>query len=70
MIPPRCRISAFLFIEGSFYPYEALLHTMLHELVHMEIGPHSAKFYKMLDELRDECEKLMRNGEGSLSILT
>lgn len=39
---------------------------MLHELVHMEIGPHSAKFYKMLDELRDECEKLMREG-GSIA---
>lgn len=47
---------------GSFYPYENLLHTMLHELVHMEIGPHSAEFYKMLDQLRDECEKLMREG--------
>lgn len=35
---------------------------MLHELVHMEIGPHNAKFYKMLDELRDECEKLIREG--------
>lgn len=35
---------------------------MLHELVHMEIGPHNAQFYKMLDELRDECEKLMREG--------
>lgn len=50
-------------VEGSFYPYEALLYTMLHELVHMEIGPHNAKFYKMLDELRDECEKLIREGK-------
>ena len=37
---------------------------MLHELTHMEIGPHNASFYKMLDELRDECEKLMREGTG------
>lgn len=41
---------------------------MLHELVHMEIGPHNAKFYKMLDELRDECEKLMREGWTALSL--
>lgn len=49
--------------EGAFYPYEHLLHTMLHELTHMEISPHSASFYKMLDELRDECEQLMRQGK-------
>ena len=42
---------------------------MLHELVHMEIGPHSAKFYKMLDELRDECEKLMREGRGLVVVV-
>ncbi|CAM9371027.1 unnamed protein product [Choristocarpus tenellus] len=35
---------------------------MLHELTHMEIGPHSASFYKMLDGLADECEKLVRQG--------
>ncbi|CAM9143405.1 unnamed protein product, partial [Scytosiphon promiscuus] len=48
--------------EGNFYPYENVLGTMLHELVHMEIGPHSAKFYKMLDQLTDECDKLIREG--------
>ena len=29
----------------SFYPYEHTLGTMLHELVHMAISPHNAKFY-------------------------
>lgn len=58
--------SIFLFLlhmsSGNFYPYENLLGTTLHELVHMEIGPHSAKFYKMLDQLTDECDKLIREG--------
>ena len=31
----------------SFLPYEQLLDTMLHELCHMQIGPHSADFYKL-----------------------
>ncbi|CAN0501572.1 unnamed protein product, partial [Ectocarpus sp. 8 AP-2014] len=35
---------------------------MLHELVHNQIGPHSAKFYRMLDQLNDECDKLIREG--------
>ncbi|CAN0056295.1 unnamed protein product, partial [Ectocarpus sp. 12 AP-2014] len=47
---------------GSFYPYEFILGTMLHELVHNQIGPHSAKFYRMLDQLNDECDKLIREG--------
>lgn len=48
--------------SGSFIPFESALDTLLHELVHNEIGPHSAKFFKKWDELRAECEKLM--GEG------
>lgn len=37
--------------EGEFLPYESLLGTMLHELVHNDHGPHDAKFYKLLDEI-------------------
>ncbi|CAM9730353.1 unnamed protein product, partial [Ectocarpus sp. 13 AM-2016] len=48
--------------EGSFYPYEFILGTMLHELVHNQIGPHSANFYRMLDQLNDECDKLIQEG--------
>lgn len=42
---------------GAFLPFEQTLDTMLHELVHMEIGPHNASFYQMWDQLRDECER-------------
>ena len=48
--------------RGSFYPWEHLLGTLLHELVHMEIGPHSAAFYKALDALWKEAEALMDKG--------
>ena len=42
--------------------YEDILGTMLHELAHMEVGPHNAKFRKLLDELTAECEELMMSG--------
>jgi hypothetical protein len=62
---------------NSFFPYEDLLGTMLHEMVHigdnllkmpllmnyiLVKGPHDAQFYKMLDELKHECEILMSQG--------
>ena len=31
--------------ENHFYPYTEVLGTMLHELVHMKIGPHNASFF-------------------------
>jgi hypothetical protein len=36
----------------SFLPVEQLIHTMLHELVHIEIGPHDDRFYRRLDQVR------------------
>ena len=39
--------------ESSFFPYEHLLGTMLHELVHNVQGPHNAVFYKLLDEITE-----------------
>lgn len=31
----------------EFIPYEQLLDTMLHELCHMNIGPHNSSFFKL-----------------------
>lgn len=31
----------------SFFSYEHVLGTMLHELTHMEVGPHNKQFYKV-----------------------
>jgi len=36
---------------SEFYPWQVLLHTMLHELTHNHIGPHNDSFYAMLKEM-------------------
>lgn len=46
----------------TFLPYESILGTLLHELVHIEVGPHNALFYKLLDEVERECEGLLAAG--------
>lgn len=45
-----------------FLPYETILGTLLHELAHIEVGPHDARFYKLLDELNEECDELIAGG--------
>lgn len=42
--------------------WNTVLGTMLHELVHNDISPHNAAFYKLLDELWEEAEALMDKG--------
>jgi hypothetical protein len=44
--------------------YESVLATMLHELSHNMHTPHAGPFYKLLDELKAECEELMAKGIG------
>ncbi len=39
--------------ESTFYPYDFILGTMLHEITHNVHGPHDAAFYKMLDTLTE-----------------
>ncbi|EHA8590526.1 DNA-dependent metalloprotease WSS1 [Cocos nucifera] len=48
--------------DWDFFPFEQVLDTMLHELCHIEHGPHNAQFYKLWDEIRKECEELMAKG--------
>ncbi|XP_024375543.1 uncharacterized protein [Physcomitrium patens] len=48
--------------ENEFFPYESVLGTLLHELVHNDCGPHDAKFYGLLDVITKECEELMAKG--------
>ena len=50
--------------ESGLMPYESALGTTLHELVHCDIGAHSAEFYKMLDELNAEADALEAKGLG------
>ncbi|KAI7903696.1 WLM domain-containing protein [Cokeromyces recurvatus] len=48
--------------DSKFLEYEDLLGTLLHEITHIVIGPHDARFYKLLDELKQETEALMVSG--------
>lgn len=52
--------------RSSFLPYQSILGTLLHELAHIEVGPHNASFYKLLDQLNKECDDLIAAGnDGS-----
>ena len=55
VIKIRLRVSK----DGGFYPYTHHLGTMLHELAHMKYGNHSAEFYDLLKELRDDMGKIL-----------
>ncbi|RSH89248.1 hypothetical protein EHS25_002360 [Saitozyma podzolica] len=47
---------------STFYEYDQLVLVMLHELTHIEQGPHDARFYKILGELEEEFYELKRKG--------
>ena len=46
---------------NQFYSWEFVLGTLVHEITHMEISEHSAAFYKLMDELHDEVDKLQND---------
>ena len=48
--------------ENTFLPWEDILGTMLHELAHNIRGPHDQQFYKALDDLNDEYDKVVASG--------
>lgn len=56
--------------QHTFLPYEAILSTLLHELAHIEVGPHNARFYRLLDELRTECDALIQRGDDGTGTFT
>jgi len=41
----------------DLFPFEHTLGTLLHELCHIQIGPHDQNFYNLLDQLWNECEE-------------
>jgi hypothetical protein len=45
--------------QQTFLPFESLLGTMVHELVHNAIGEHSFDFYQLVDRLTDEVQRDM-----------
>ena len=40
-----------------FLPFEAIVGTLLHELVHNSIGPHGKPFKSLLEKITKECEQ-------------
>lgn len=42
--------------NDTFLPWESLLGTLVHELVHIEISSHSFEFYSLVDKLCDEVQ--------------
>ena len=38
------------------FRFEAVVETLLHELVHCVFGPHDRTFYALLDKIKEECE--------------
>ncbi|KAF9949136.1 hypothetical protein BGZ70_001917 [Mortierella alpina] len=47
---------------SRFLPWEDILGTMLHELAHNIRGPHDAQFYKAMNDLNDEYDKIIASG--------
>ncbi|KAG0314395.1 hypothetical protein BG000_005542 [Podila horticola] len=48
--------------ENEFLPWEEVLGTMLHELAHNIRGPHDERFYKALNDLNNEYDKVVGSG--------
>jgi hypothetical protein len=46
----------------TFYSYEHVAGVMIHELTHCEIGPHSADFYQLMDDIADQFNRYMEKG--------
>ena len=52
--------------HSTFLSWEHILGTMLHELSHIIVGPHNKDFYRLLDELSNECDELQARGIAGL----
>jgi hypothetical protein len=50
-----------------FLPWESLLGTMIHELVHNDIGAHNSEFYQLVDKYSDEVQIDMLQSMTSMS---
>jgi hypothetical protein len=48
----------------QFLPFEKMADVMLHELAHMDHGPHSYKFIAMWNQLREELDAWMKGYTG------
>ncbi|KAH9255240.1 hypothetical protein BASA81_006680 [Batrachochytrium salamandrivorans] len=53
----------------QYLDFESILHTLLHELVHIVVSNHSAQFYEMLQALVKEAELVVFRHEHNVSDL-
>ena len=49
--------------NNEYYPWYELVGTLCHELAHNSIANHSQSFYKLMDQIHDDIEKLPRYEE-------
>lgn len=48
--------------ESTFFNLDHILGTLIHEITHISISPHSAEFYRLMETLMAEVEKDMAAG--------
>mmetsp|Transcript_37306 Transcript_37306/g.111739 ORF Transcript_37306/g.111739 Transcript_37306/m.111739 type:complete len:715 (-) Transcript_37306:168-2312(-) len=48
--------------HARILPYEDVVGTMSHELAHCVHGPHSVKFYKLMDEIQEQHAEFLARG--------
>jgi hypothetical protein len=49
--------------NNEYFPWFELVGTLCHELAHNNIAEHSSQFYKLMDKIHDDIEKLSRYEE-------
>lgn len=49
--------------KNEYFLWNELVGTLCHELAHNDIAEHSPQFYKLMDEIHDDIEKLSRYEE-------
>jgi hypothetical protein len=55
-------------LRSSFLPFESVVGTLLHELVHNEIGPHNTQFKRKLNQVTEQCQRLILDSMRIASI--
>ena len=67
--PVCCGICACVYSREVFLSFEEILGTLIHEITHIKISPHSAEFYKLMEDLYAEVEKDMAAGLTAVGTL-
>jgi DNA-dependent metalloprotease WSS1 len=48
--------------QHEFLPLDYIIGTLIHEITHISIGPHSAEFYRLMESLTAEVEQDLASG--------